>query len=101
MIRYLPAADESLADHAAYIGARNPAAATRFLVAVRRAVDGLAMSPRMGPELEAEEPRLFGTRWLKIPGFKHHRAVYRIVGADIEVLQIFHTSQNPKRLRDV
>ncbi|MFM9958936.1 MAG: type II toxin-antitoxin system RelE/ParE family toxin [Phycisphaerales bacterium] len=101
MIRYLPSADLTLEHHAAYIGERNPDAATRFLQAVRAAVSTLADNPRKAPAIDFEEHRLFEIRSLGVPGFRHHRVIYRLAGSDVEVLLIFHTSQNPRRLRDV
>lgn len=96
-----PRADADLYQHVAYLRTRSPDAAMRFVDAVFETIGGLLEAPRKAPVVEFAEPRLFAARWQAVTGFPRYRLVYRVMGDTVEILKVFHTSQNPKRLRDV
>jgi plasmid stabilization system protein ParE len=96
-----PQADADLYQHVAYLRSHSPDAAARFVEAVFDTVNGLLFAPQKAPVLELSEPQLFAVRWQVVKGFRHYRLVYRVMGDTVEILKVFHTSQNPERLRGV
>lgn len=91
-VRWLRRALRALDDEASFIALEDPAAARIVVERVIRAAATLAEQPAIG-----RPGRVPGTReWV----VSHPRYVlpYRVKGADVEILTVFHTSrQLPRR----
>lgn len=88
-IRWLRKALRNLDDMATWIAEDDPAAARRMVSEVRQAVSLLADQPEMG-----RSGRVPGTRELLLPRYSL-LVPYRVVGAELQVLRVFHTRQAP------
>ena len=71
-----------------YIALDKPKAATDFLAQLEKDVDLLHTLPSLG-----HPGRVRGTREKLVTNTKSYIIVYRIVGEDIEILSLMHTSR--------
>ena len=88
-IRWLRAALRNLDEEASYIATDDPVAAGRVVERVLGAVALLAEHPAIG-----RPGRLPGTRELVVPGTRY-LVPYRVEGAEVQILRVFHTSRRP------
>jgi addiction module RelE/StbE family toxin len=86
-VEWLNAATRSLRRVHARIKADNPEAARKVVKRIRQAVERLADFPESG-----RHGQVAGTRELVVPGLPY-LVVYRIGKESVEVLRVFHTSQ--------
>jgi toxin ParE1/3/4 len=92
-VKWLRTALANLEAEAGYIAEDNPAAATRVVQGIFRAVNLLKKNPAMG-----RAGRVVGTRELVVAGTPYI-VPYRIRGDAVEVLRVFHSARKwPKRL---
>ena len=88
-IRWLKTALRNLDEEASYIATDDPVAAGKVVERVLGAVARLAHHPAMG-----RPGRIPGTRELVVPATRY-LVPYRVVGDEIQVLRVFHTSRRP------
>lgn len=88
-VRWLRKALKNLDDEANYIAQENPKAAAEMFAYVRGKVDALGDFPAIG-----RPGRVLGTRELVIDRYPL-LVPYRVVGEEVHVLRVFHTSRNP------
>lgn len=74
-----------------YFADRSPATATSIFAVIERILSGLATTPYRGRATDVKD-----VRCIVVPRFPY-KLFYRISGDTIEVLSIFHTSQDPDR----
>ncbi len=92
-VRWLRQAVANLEAHARYIARDNPAAATRVVLAIERAVAQVADYPGLG-----KPGRVEGTRELVVSGTPYI-VPYRVRGQSVEILRVFHAARKwPDRL---
>jgi toxin ParE1/3/4 len=85
-IRWLRGAVESLRAVHAHIAVENPDAARRVVQAIRSTTTRLREFPTSG-----RNGTVAGTREIVVPNLPII-VVYRTVGADVEILRVFHTA---------
>jgi len=90
-IVWLKTALQNLDDLAEYIAEENPTAAAKVVTEILQQIDQLANQPSIG-----RPGRVVGTRELVISG-THYLVPYRIKNNQVEILRVFHTSQNPPK----
>jgi len=88
-IRWLRAALRNLDEEASYIATDDPVAAAKVVERVLGAVARLAEHPAIG-----RPGRIPGTRELVVPGTRY-LVPYRVEGAEVQILRVFHTSRRP------
>ena len=88
-IRWLRAALRNLDEEASYIAIDDPVAAGRVVERVLGAVALLAEHLAIG-----RPGRIPGTRELVVPGTRY-LVPYRVEGAEVQILRVFHTSRRP------
>ena len=90
-VRYSVRARLDLEDISEYLGARNPTAAKRVLVAIRRSIDLLRAFPRRGRKQKSMQVRRIGA------GKHPYNIYYRIEEAAqvVIVLSIYHAARRP------
>jgi toxin ParE1/3/4 len=71
------AAEDDLFESTAYIQSNNPAAAQRFVQAVRDTFERLADYPEMGRRYQTTHPRLQELRIWRVSGFENYLIFYR------------------------
>jgi addiction module RelE/StbE family toxin len=86
-LRWLRSAAASLRLHVSFIATENPRAAAAVRHRIRSAVLRLAEFPESG-----RPGQVAGTRELVVPGLPY-LVVYRVGKESVEVLRVFHTSQ--------
>jgi len=86
---YAPAADDDLVDIAAYIARDKPAAARRWVKAIREKCELLAAHPMMG-----EERPGFGVPGCRCFSVGHYVVFFRAIEGGIEVARIVHGSRD-------
>jgi toxin ParE1/3/4 len=86
-VRWLRQALANLEAHAQYIARGNPAAASRVVAAIERAVAQLADYPALG-----RSSRVEGTRELVVAGTPYI-VPYRVRGQTVEILRVFHAAR--------
>ncbi len=92
-VRWLRRALANLEAEAEYIARDKPAAASRMVAAIQRAVERLADYPASG-----RPGRVPGTRELVVPGTPYV-IPYRVRGQSVEVLRVFHAARKwPSKL---
>lgn len=90
-VRWLRTAIRNLDDEATYIAQENPRAAAEMFVYVKAKVDALGDFPVLG-----RPGRVLGTRELVIDRYPLI-VPYRVVGDELQVLRVFHTSRKPPK----
>lgn len=90
-LRVTRRANRDLLDIAEYVGTRNASAAWRVRDHIERAFALLRQAPFIGRPGERA-----GVRELPVRDFPY-LVIYRVAGDAVEVLAIFHTSQDPAR----
>ena len=88
-IRWLRAALRNLDEEASYIATDDPVAAAKVVERVLGADASLAEHPAIG-----RPGRIPGTRELVVPGTRY-LVPYRVEGAEVQILRVFHTSRRP------
>lgn len=88
-IRWLRTALRNLEDEAAYIANDDPVAASMVVERVMQSIALLAEHPATG-----RPGRIPGTRELVVTGTRY-LVPYRVVGDEVQILRIFHTSRRP------
>ena len=87
-VRFESEAEEELSEATAYLAARSPHAAQRFLTDVDRALQLLLQFPRMGTPL-ADNLRHFSLRVFP------YRLVYRVEGEELRIYAVAHFRRKP------
>lgn len=90
-VRWLRAASRNLDAVIEYIAHEDFDAAARVYAHIRERVAALAGQPSMG-----RPGRVFGTRELVIEKYPY-LIPYRIQGNEVQILRVFHTSQEPPK----
>lgn len=90
-IVWLKKALQNLDDIATYIAQDNPQAASHVLSLIITQVNQLSTQPAIG-----RAGRVVGTRELVITG-SHYLVPYRIKNNQVQILRVFHTSQQPPK----
>lgn len=90
-----PAAQEEIDDQADYLSVQaGEATAERFLSALASTLDLVSKSPGMGGPWISDHPNLQGIRKLAIDRFPRLLLYYRYDERQVEVLHLFHGSQD-------
>ena len=104
MIEYaLVIEDKAYADMdeaVAFIAARNPEAAARWLAGVEQAIQSLATLPDrcpLAPENESFEEEIRELFYRKVPG--RYRILFTLRGAEVHVLRVLHGARDTLRPR--
>lgn len=88
-------AQRDLIHYFAHLFTRNPAAAERFLKAAEDAFKKLEKMPEMGHLWLYAPPHLLDVRvWPLIPKFSKYLVFYRPIKGGVEILHVFHSSQD-------
>lgn len=90
-IVWLKKALQNLDDIAEYIAQDNPQAASQVVSLIITQINQLATQPAIG-----RPGRVVGTRELVITG-SHYLVPYRIKNNQVQILRVFHTSQQPPK----
>ena len=88
-IRYTVRARADLAEIRSYLWERSPRAAAAVITAIRRRIAWLADFPLIAPE--TDEPGVRALPLVQDP----YRVFYEIVGEEVRVLHVRHTSRQP------
>ena len=86
-IKWLRIASKNLDAATSYIAKDDPEAAQKMFWHIWNSVEALGEHPEMG-----RPGRIFGTRELVISGYPFI-VPYRIRGKEVQILRVFHTSQ--------
>lgn len=80
--------------------AQNPDAALRWLKAIDRTIENLALQPFIGRLRKFRGRGLQNVRSWRVSGFEHYLIFYRFTSARMEILRIKHGAMDfPKALR--
>lgn len=90
-VRWLRKAIRNLDDEATYIAQENPRGAAEMFAYVKAKVDAFGDFPALG-----RPGRVLGTRELVIDRYPLI-VPYRVVGDELQVLRVFHTSRKPPK----
>src|SRR5262245_6491480 len=83
-----------------YLHERDPEVATRFLVAIDRTIDGLALQPFKGRLRRFRGRDLRGIRSWRVDDFENYLIFYRGTKERLEILRIKHGAMSfPRALR--
>ena len=83
-----------------YIHEHNPDAALRFLQAIDRTVESLALQPFMGRLRKFHGRDLKNIRSWRVDDFENYLIFYRFIGTRLEILRIKHGAMDfPQALR--
>jgi toxin ParE1/3/4 len=88
-IRWTAPAARSLAEHITFIASEDPDAADRVRTAIIQAVELLADFPNRG-----RPGRRQGTREIVVASSPRYIVVYRVVGAEVRILRVWHGRQH-------
>jgi toxin ParE1/3/4 len=94
MIRQRPRAVEAIISQATYLAGESPRAADQFLAGVDETLAMLERMPRAGRAWDSSKAHMRGARWWPVRGFRRHILVYRPIRGGIELLHVYHASQN-------
>jgi len=84
-----------------YLHERNPEAAVRFLAAIDRTVEGLAVHPFKGRLRRFHGRDLRHIRSWRVDDFENYLIFFRVTGQRLEVLRIKHGAMDfPRALRE-
>lgn len=89
-------ATQDIDEHAAYIAARNPRAAYRFLEMVEETFDLLARQPRIGSR--RLDHIVAGLRAFPVRTLRSHIVLYFISGGRIQIVRVVHASRDLEAL---
>jgi plasmid stabilization system protein ParE len=92
-VSFHPAADEELTEATEWYGARSQTAAVGFVREIEHALARIAESPERYPLTR------FGRRRFVLLNYPYD-VVYRIVGAEVEIIAIAHHARRPAYWRD-
>ena len=85
-----------------YIHERNPNAAVRFLGAIDKTIEGLALQPFKGRLRKLRGRALKNIRSWRVNGFENYLIFYRVTASRLEILRIKHGAMDfPSALRRV
>jgi toxin ParE1/3/4 len=94
-----PDAEKELDNQASYIaGKAEPETGARLYTAAEAAFELLARNPELGPVRDFGKEELSGLRMGPIRGFEKHLIFYRPTDEGIEIVWIFHASQDIEAL---
>jgi toxin ParE1/3/4 len=89
-------ATQDIDEHAAYIAARNPQAANRFLEMVEETFDLLARQPRIGSQ--PLDHIIAGLRAFPVRTLRSYVVLYFISGGRVQIVRIVHASRDLEAL---
>jgi toxin ParE1/3/4 len=72
----------------------NPAAADRFVAAVKETGEFLRDFPESGDVVATRKRRLRGLRLWQVKGFRNYLILYRTTKDAVEILTVFHGARN-------
>jgi toxin ParE1/3/4 len=90
---------EDIDEHAAYIAARNPRAAYRFLDMLEETFDLLARHPRIGSR--RLDHVVSGLRAIPVGTFPSYIVLYLVSGGRVQIVRIVHASRDLEALLKV
>lgn len=85
-------ATQDIDEHAAYIAARNPQAAYRFLEMVEETFDLLARQPRIGSR--RLDPVVAGLRAFPVRTLRSYIVLYFVSGDRMQIVRVVHASRD-------
>jgi toxin ParE1/3/4 len=85
-------ATQDIDDHAAYIAARNPQAAYRFLEMVEETFDLLARQPRIGSRRLGHV--IAGLRAFPVRTLRSYIVLYFVAGSRVQIVRVVHASRD-------
>ncbi len=88
------AAERDLADQVEYIARERPAAARRYLLALKNSFKRLVENPEVGALHTFGNPKLRGLRMWPVPGFPKFLIFYRVTKGRVEVIRILHGARD-------
>lgn len=97
-VLHRPAATEDVIAAARSIALDNPAAANRFIDAVRATEYMLLANPHMGAPRDFDHPLLAGIRFHLVRGFRKYLVFYLPLPDGIEVVRVLHGSRDVEAL---
>lgn len=85
-----------LADIHLLVAVDNPAAADRFLDAVRRSLQILSRWPEIGPRYKSNRSELAGMRFWPVRGYSNYLVFYRVSArpAGLHVVRVLHGARD-------
>jgi len=89
-------ATQDIDDHAAYIAARNPQAAYRFLEMVEKTFDLLARQPRIGSR--RLDHVIAGLRAFPVRTLRSYIVLYFVAGSRVQIVRVVHASRDLETL---
>lgn len=89
-------ATQDIDEHAAYIAARNPEAAYRFLKKVEETFDLLAHQPRMGSR--RLDHIIAGLRAFPVRTLRSYIVLYFVSGGRLQIIRVVHASRDLEAL---
>jgi plasmid stabilization system protein ParE len=97
-----PAAQADIDEQAAYLAEHaGEVVAYRFLSAIEETTTALLKMPDMGAPWVSDHPRLQNIRRCSVAGFPNHLFFYRHEACGVEVLHLYHGSEDVEaRLND-
>ncbi len=96
-VRILPKAKLGLLDLVLYLLEHSPEAAERLQIAAEAAFMLLAEYPEYGRAFDFDEGRPSPRRVIHPVGFSNHTILYRVLPDEVQVLDVFHAAQDPRR----
>jgi toxin ParE1/3/4 len=93
-----PGAENDLDGIYAYLARNSQTAAERFLEAVQRAFENLAIMPELGGRSESRHKALADLRVWPIRGFRRYLIFYRTMPDGIEIRRVIHGARDIESL---
>ncbi len=92
------AADTDINKHFDYLAERSVEAGLRFLRAVTRSLEDLALMPGIGARRDYHNPDLGGLRMSPVTGFENYLIFYLTAEDSIRVVRVLHGAQDIERI---
>lgn len=93
-VRYTPKATRDIDESAAWICRENPAAAHRFLEAVKLTGNTVSQMPGIGSRRYANIALRPGIRMVKVKGFENYLLFYLEREATVDIIRVLHSARD-------
>lgn len=87
-------AETDISSHADFLARENVELALRFITAIEESIDEIVQMPGLGAACQFSDPKFAGMRSWRVKAFRRHRIYYRIVGSEVEVVRVLHSSRD-------
>ena len=92
------AADADIDRYFDYLAERSVEVRLRFLYAITRSLEDLALMPGIGTRRDYQNPDLVGLRMSPVTGFENYLIFYLIAEDSIRVIRVLHGAQDVERI---